>query len=196
MPKNQSWTETEPLYLAVVPLYAYPSYQQITMNRNSMPSPIRKTQLSNNSFTDGLTKFKSSNNWQLDTIIGNTKQGYMFAFNSYGKRNVLVHSFTTKCNSRLEYYQILNNTCNHILGRSPILSEVKNGEIIINKNVCYYECYNISNNDIANYRYWSHAVLCDSASYKVIELSYLSNNWRVSERQIMEFMKSVTFKLK
>ncbi len=183
------------LYLAVVPLYAYPSYYQITKNRKSLPIPVKNLQLSYNTYRDGLTEFRAIKNWQLDTIAGDAKQGYLFAFNSHGSRDILVHSFNAECRSRLEFYQLLSNVCNHILGKPYSLGEVKYGEVNEIGNICYYECYNIGTPSVG-YKYWWYVALCDKTSYKILELSYLCNDLQTSQREIKDFIKSVTFKLK
>lgn len=183
------------LYLAVVPLYAFPLHRFITLRMHSRPVAVSSTRLPDRTFTDGMARFKALEAWQLDTIVGDAKRVYLFAFNNGGDHNIMVNSRSVPCHSRLDFCQLLANASEHVLEEPFTLKEVKYGEFTVGGSRCYYECYALGVSS-GKYKYWSYAALCDAASLKVLELSYKNNNWQASEREIKRFMQAVTFNLK
>lgn len=182
------------LYVAILPLYAYPSYKTISMVKRSKSKPIKKIRLANNTFNDGLTKFVILRDWHVDTIVSK-KEGHMFLFSrGYEKHNIMIMSFNAECHSRIDFCQLLSNTGDMVLQDKDSLIEVNYGNITINGNKCFYDSYKLSYPH-KQYKYWTYAALADESSYKVIGISYLSNDWRAGMIQINTFMKSVNFKL-
>ena len=174
----------------------YPSVNNSYTRHKSLPTDVSSIQLKDGQYTDGLTVFKPIKGWECDTVIKSFEVSTLHIFKNSQNQKLMITTVPGRCLSRIDYYTMLAQCSQFVMGDSINLDEICYKDSTINGNKYYSNTYSVGERDSVSKLTWTFSALISKDFYKMFTVSgFEKEGHERLEKEFEEVISSVSFSL-
>ena len=162
----------------------------------SLPKDISSIQLREGQYTDGLTIFTPIKGWECDTVLKSSDVNTLHIFKNGQNQKLLMTTVPGRCISRIDYYTMLAQCSQSVMGDSISLYEICYKDSTINGNKYYSNTYKVGDRDSVSKLTWTFSALISKDFYKMFTVSgFEKDSHERLEKEFEAVLSSVRFSL-